>query len=162
MEASRCHYLINLLRQKSLLRGCGRSLVAAARTLQQHQLPAIWLPQAGYPEAEQAQRTAHQFLSGEQKATQAVDLTGFCQRVLDRYLSRESGEVAVAQLDLDGVGAQAAAFEPGRNVLGLGPQTGPQHLAVFSIPEKGFLPANAFDFIAQLQRAVVLPQRKLP
>jgi len=59
------------------------------------------------------------------------------------------------------VGTQTAALEPAGDVLRLFSQAGAKHFPVFGILQESFLAADALDFIAKIQRAVVLAEGEL-
>jgi len=128
---------------------------------EQGELVGGWLAQAGDAQAEQTQRTVYQFFAGKEETAEPVNVGGFGQGIFDSDLTGEGGEIAVADFDLDGVSAQTAAFEAARYVFGLGAEAGAEDFAVVGVLEKGFFAADAFDFIAGMQWAVVLAAREL-
>ena len=71
--------------------------------LQQHQLPFVRFTQASHPQAKQPQRPGNQLVTTQKKATQPIDVIRFRQRIFDRNLAGERGEIAVTHLHLSGM-----------------------------------------------------------
>jgi hypothetical protein len=117
--------------------------------------------EGAHAKAEQAKRTGDEFLPAQQVAAKAIDFRGVGQGFFHGDLAREGGEVAIADFHLDGVRTEAAAFEAGADVVGLGAQAGAQNLPVVGVLQEGFLLTDALDLVAEFKRTVVLAKGKL-
>ena len=111
--------------------------------------------EAADAEAEEAQRLLDEFVAGEEIAAEPIDGAGFLGGVLDGELAGEGLEIFVADFYLDGLGEEALAFEAGGDVLGLGPEASAQLGAVHGVALEGFFAADAFDFVAKFEGAIV-------
>jgi len=102
-----------------------------------------------------------QAVTGEKPAGEAIDFTGAGDGFLDRKLPGEGGEVAIADLDLHGAGAQVAPFEFARDVVGLLAQAGAKDGPVVGVVFEGVFGTDAFDIVAEFEGAIVLAPGEL-
>src|SRR5207249_4990767 len=111
----------------------------------QPQLPAGRQIEMADAQAEQAQGTRDQFLFRQEKARQPVDLLRFGHRLLHGNLPREGGEIAVADLHLNGLRRELLALELRRDAGGLIAQRFLQNVPVLSVAQEGFFAAETLD-----------------
>ena len=111
--------------------------------------------EAGKPEAEETKGAFDELVAGEEPAGEAVEGGGVFDGFFDAELSREGGEVAVADFDGEGAGGEATGGELLRKLGGLLAEAGAEDGPVRGIALKSVFAADAFDFIAKVKGAVV-------
>ena len=109
-------------------------------------------------ETEKAQGLLDQLVAGEEEAAKAIDGAGFLRGIFDGELAGEGLEIAVADLDLDGLREEAFAFEAGGDVLGLSPEAAAENGSIHGIALEGFFAADAFDFVTEFEGPIVVAE----
>ena len=114
-----------------------------------------------HSQAQESKGARDQSFPPEQEASEAINFACLGQGILYAELPGEGSEIAVAHLNLHGVGTESAPFQFRCNVVRLGLQAGAEDWPIVGIVEEGLLSADALDFITRFQRAVVLAESEL-
>ena len=95
-------------------------------------------------------------MAGEEPAGAAIEEGGVLEWVIKGDLAGQGGEVTVADFDLDGGGGEPVVGEFLGEFGGLFAQTLAEGGAVGGVAEERIFAADGFDFIGEVERAVVL------
>src|SRR6185369_17419365 len=126
----------------------------------QNQLLTGRLGQPADTKPEQAERSRNQLVPAQQKAAQPINVVRLADRLPDGDLAGEGREIAVADFHLHGLRAETFVFELGGNFVSLFAQTAAQHFSIRGVAQKSVFAADAFDFVTQLQRPIILAKSK--